>query len=334
MKKPSLLQVGAILIAAALTVSCQVQTEAPPQTVRLPSTPAASTTAASTAQTDPPVQPVEGDWQWDPHIFDLLADGYQSSAEQLADAILAYEPSVMLGEGAQVVADNFAFEFPPAALVDLTVQGDTVQIAYLYDEQTHRDKLADFERAVEDALNSSIETGDGETVRALMLYRYVVSHVRYFTVDYTDKDVTAFSALTAGVTICYGFADAFGYLLRQTGMEAHLYRGASTSGSEHGWCYAKVDGAYYHFDPTWETSDLKNSGILGLTYFGMNDGRRYLSLKRESECGFGELAQAGVSDGAPDWLLPTGFYPYDGWTYDRETGVLSAMQGSVKLSES
>lgn len=285
-------------------------------------------TAQTTEGGDPPEVPTAQAWQWDPHCFDLLADTYQTSAEKLADAILAYEDSVTLASGeAQIVCDNFAFEFPPAALVDLAVEGDEVEITYLYDRATHDGKIAAFESAVENALNSTLEEGDSESVRALLLYGYVVSNVRYFSVDYTEKQTTAFSALTDGVTICYGFADAFGYLLRQTGMEAHMVRGARSDGAEHGWTYAKVDGKWYHFDPTWETSNQKTSGVSGLYYFGMNDTRRFSSLVRQCVYGFGELESAGAADSVPEWLIPTDSYPYLEWKYDRESGELRSMSG-------
>lgn len=280
-----------------------------------------------------PETPEEALGQWDPYVFDLLAEGYQDSAEKLVDAILSYEGMVTLPHGdAKVVCDNIAFEFPPAALVDLSVQGDSVTITYLHDEQTHKQKLADFERIVEEILKGTLGEGATERERALLLYQYVVNNVRYFTVDYTEKEITAYSALTKGVTICYGYADAFGYLLRQTGMEAHMYRGARSDGAEHGWCYAKVDGQWYHFDPTWETSNQKNSGVSGLYYFGMDDTRRYRTLLKQSDCGFGELEHAGETTASPEWMLPQAFYPYNDWKYDRATGEIIARQGTVKLS--
>lgn len=337
MKKLTLVRLCAFLMAALLLVACRDAAEdvVTDMTTALSSILQSSgSTAPATTDTDPTVTPTHGHWQWDPHVFDLLNGEHQSSAEKLADAILAYESTVTLGSDAQIVADNFAYEFPPAALVDLTVQEGNVKISYLYNKQTHEEKLTAFENAVEYALNSSLEPEDSEIERALLLYRYVVSNVRYFTVDYTEKETTAFSALTEGVTICYGFADAFGYLLRQTGMEAHMYRGARSDGAEHGWTYAKVDGKFYHFDPTWETSNLKTGGILGLSYFGMNDERRYRGMMKESVCGFGELTSEGETDSTSDWLLPNDLYPYNEWSYDRETGVISCKKGSLKLSES
>lgn len=233
-------------------------------------------------------------YSYDPYCFDRLTGAYEADARLLVDAILGYKPAVTLSpEYAQTVVDNIAFEFPPSALASFTVSGGVVTITYLYDEMEHARRLITFESAVNRALSILSET-DSEARRATLLYNWVVEHVAYFTVDYTDKEITAFSALTTGNTICYGFADAFGYLLRQTGMEAHLWRGGTytfTGFSDHGWCYAKIDGAYYHFDPTWERSNYNSIGENRYTYFGLTDQKRFTSLSRTCVSGFGALEE-------------------------------------------
>ena len=185
------------------------------------------------------------------------------------------------------------YQFPPAALADFTVTDEGVEISYLYSPSVHDEKIALFSQNVEKAL-STVSKEDGELTRAIKLYDYVVKNVTYFYTDYTDKEITAFSAFTKGVTICYGFADAFGYLLRQTGIEAHLWRGGMytyNGFSEHGWCYAKIGGAYYHFDPTWDYSAAKNDKINKFIYFGLSDAKRFTSLSRECVSGFGKLEE-------------------------------------------
>lgn len=263
-------------------------------TIPRPTERPSTTVLPSTSVPDDPDVPdeTEGDYVWDPYVFDRLADDYHEDAVRLADAIMAYDPSVSVSaESAKVLCDNFAFEFPPAALVDLEASGEAVEITYLYPEDEHHQQIEAFRQSVNRAL-SSVTEEDGELSRAMSLYDYVVKNVTYFYVDYTDKEITAFSAFTQGVTICYGFADAFGYLLRQVGMEAHLWRGGTDTAngfSDHGWCYAMIDGAYYHFDPTWEYSSAKNSGKNQYIYFGQSDARRFRSLSRKCVSGFGAL---------------------------------------------
>lgn len=265
--------------------------------------PASSSASGTTSTPDPEPIPDNTAYRWDPYCFDRLEGEYEADAKLLADAILNYADSVALSSpaSAQIVTDNIAFEFPPSALANYTLSGSTVQIAYLYDLAEHERQLSAFETAVNRAL-SSLSAEDGELQRAKQLYDYVVQNVAYFSTDYTDKEITAFSALVAGETICYGFADAFGYLLRQTGMEAHLWRGGTytfTGFSDHGWCYAKVDGEYYHFDPTWERSNYTVSGVIEYKYFGVSDKRRFSSLSKSCVSGFGALEAECDVTGAP-----------------------------------
>lgn len=280
-------------VSADASTALPAPTEPPRTDVGLPADTVGQTTASSAP--DPlPAPTVEAAFSWNPYVFDRLSGDYAADAAVLADAILAYDPVAAVSpDAAEVLVDNFAFEFPPAALVELSAQGDAVEIRYLYSKEEHQRRIEGFEAKVNLAL-SSLTAEDSEFQRAKLLYDYVVANVTYFYTDYTDKEITAFSALAEGITICYGFADAFGYLLRQVGMEAHLWRGGTytaTGFSEHGWCYAKIDGTYYHFDPTWEYSAAKSDGVNRYLYFGMSDARRFTSLSRECVSGFGVLEE-------------------------------------------
>ncbi len=309
-----------VLLAALILAGCGREPSVPTTSsayseTKLP--PAVTTVGEETSLTQPPpttdeptVPPTTDGaaYRWDPYCFDRLSGAYEEDARLLADAILGYADGVTLSSeaSAETVLDNIAFEFPPAVLADLRAEGDRVQITYLHGRAEHEKQLAAFETAVNRAL-SLLSAEDGEVRRATLLYDYVVKNVSYLYVDYTDKDITAFDALVEGVTICYGFADAFGYLLRQTGMEARLWRGGTytfTGFSDHGWCYAKVDGAYYHFDPTWEHSNYKTSQKNSFTYFGMSDQKRFTSLSKTCVSGFGVLEETCNVKNAPQKLEP------------------------------
>ncbi len=319
---------GIALLLALLLVGCngtpphteQTSATSPPvatsavTTTRPTSTttlaPSVTTPSVTPPHTEPDPLPEDAPYRWDPYVFDRLTGAYEADAKALADAILTYADTVTLSasSSAKTVVDNIAFEFPPSALADFKVVGNTVQIDYLHEKAEHQRQIDAFERAVNRGL-ATLSEEDGELERAILLYDYVVKNVVYFTVDYTDKEITAFSALVAGQTICYGFADAFGYLLRQTGMEAHLWRGGTYTFqgfSDHGWCYAKIDGKYYHFDPTWEYSTSKNTGKNSFVYFGLSDKKRFSSLSKECVSGFGALEEVCDVTRAAEKLNVTG----------------------------
>lgn len=304
---------GVILIGTILLSGCTRQAQETtqeiaheiPSATKITTLPLPTERPITTPHTpDPPPTPA-GEFRWTPYAFDRLEGDYRADAIRLADAILHYEDEVnMSAAHAQVLCDNFAFEFPPSALTNLSAENDRVKITYLFSRDAHEKKIEQFSKNVNLAL-ARIKQEDSELTRAIKLYDYVVKNVTYFYTDYTDKDITAFSAFTQGVTICYGFADAFGYLLRQTGMKAHLWRGGTytvNGFSEHGWCYAQIDGVYYHFDPTWEYSARKNSGKNQYIYFGLSDTKRFGGLSRSCVSGFGQLEEKCNSYGAPGSL--------------------------------
>lgn len=285
---------------------------APPISSTVTTTPGTSATLTTTIPplTEPDPLPEDAPYRWNPYVFDRLSGEYEADAKLVADAILTYSDAVTLSspEHARIVADNIAFEFPPSALADFAVSGETVHITYLCTPDEHQTQIKAFETAVNRGL-ALLCAEDGERERAILLYDYIVKNVVYFSTDYTDKEITAFSALAAGKTICYGFADAFGYLLRQTGMEAHLWRGGTytfTGFSEHGWCYARIDGKYYHFDPTWDHSNYKTTKKNSFIYFGLSDSKRFSSLSKKCTSGFGALEEICDVTKANEKLTVTG----------------------------
>ena len=60
----------------------------------------------------------------------------------------------------------------------------------------------------------------------------------------------AYGALVEGRTVCEGYAEAFQYLLHRVGINSFLIIGSS-NGEGHKWNAVRIDGEYYHVDPTW-----------------------------------------------------------------------------------
>ncbi len=282
-------------------------------------------TAGSTVDTavPGPTKPVTG-YRCDPHLFyaNLSDPAYYPDACRLVDAIAGYADFLPVDdpEIASAIADNIFYNYPPAALCSFTAESGGIRIRYAYKEGEHRQRIADFYAKVEEILNTVLTPGMTELQTALELYRYTATHVRYFSVDYTPADTSAYCAITRGVTICYGFADCFNSLLRQAGIQAELLRGYRAGDrADHGWSLVLLDGVRYHCDPTWECSGTDG---IGLAYFGMTDRARFSSLANDAVCGFGSLQERYPGNLASDGRLYNvicadgGRFYYGPWDYE------------------
>jgi len=91
------------------------------------------------------------------------------------------------------------------------------------------------------------------------IHDYLAGHIRY---DYDLKSIShnAYGALVMGEAVCDGYAESFKYLLDLVGIDNHLIYGQA-KGIDHAWNLIALDGAYYHFDLTWNDDDIYEETI-------------------------------------------------------------------------
>lgn len=151
----------------------------------------------------------------------------------------------------------------------------TVTFDWVYpdDSQARRAQLA----RTADGLLAAAPAGDYE--RALYLYDWLLTHVRYVARETYDQ--TAYAAVCEGEAVCGGIADAYVYLLERGGIPARVITGTSRSADgtadSHAWVAAELDGAVYYFDPTWDLQDDESEaalpGYLSHTWFALTAER-------------------------------------------------------------
>ncbi len=76
---------------------------------------------------------------------------------------------------------------------------------------------------------------------------------------------TTYGALVNGEAVCEGYAKSMQLLLTQAGLECTTVRGIG-DGTAHLWNYVRLDGKWYHLDPTWDD----NSNEVTHEYFNMS----------------------------------------------------------------
>ena len=127
---------------------------------------------------------------------------------------------------------------------------------------------ARFDESVSELL-SFVDDGMSDFEKELVLHDKLSEKVRY--VD-GENAHNAYGAIVEGKAVCEGYAEALKYLLDCVGIESFIMIGSSvnptTGESEpHGWCAVKLDGVFYHVDPTW--NDQENG--LFHAYFNVSD---------------------------------------------------------------
>ncbi len=113
-------------------------------------------------------------------------------------------------------------------------------------------------------LSVSEETNDLGV--ALLAHDYLCTNVVYPEESDLAYHHTAYGALVNGSAVCQGYALAYMYLLDFFGIES-VY----VSNADHGWIKVRLDGAWYHVDPTWDDPIDDKYGYAAKQYFLLSD---------------------------------------------------------------
>ena len=267
---------------------------------------------------------------WNPYLLSPLLtedDSIREGADAMIKAILNHRQKVVFSspDVMNAVCDNLFYEFPPSALCEFEKNTETctVKIRYRLPRNEHLEAIASFGARVEEIVLSTLQFGDGDAEKALLLYHEVCRSVSYFYEDYKSWQTNAFYALTEGKTICYGFADAYNYLLRQVGVEAYLVKSRRPSdNAPHGWSIVKIDDLWYHADPTWESNAFSGESFL---YFGYTDVKRKNAVSLDiATIGEGLLKQPLLYHAISTRFekLNSMDLAFEEWTLDREKQVI------------
>lgn len=159
----------------------------------------------------------------------------------------------------------------------------SVRLTYAYNAEEQREKAAYIDQEYLDILNSCITPEMNDVEKTLAVYCYFASRISY---DYAwldelnmaeDKylfpDIEVYDALKTNKGVCHSYTYLCEFALEQLGIECIRVDGVMRDDPDtgHMWLMVKLDGKYYHCDPTW---DSHGDGTCGLEYFGMTDEER------------------------------------------------------------
>lgn len=178
-------------------------------------------------------------------------------------------------------------------------ENGTGKLHYTMPVEEYVKRQRDFEKMIEDILNSNIEFDDTEYEKALKLYLYVANNYEYQEMnDLEGTDSYVYLSFANKKGVCENYAAVYSYLLLQSGVDA--FGIGCFDKNCHAWTYAVINGQGYHIDTTWALKGTRN-GIY-LDYFMMSDDER-----EYDDCPVGDLTGAlvpGYWVSKTSWSLP------------------------------
>ncbi len=113
---------------------------------------------------------------------------------------------------------------------------------------------------------SQVDSKMTDVDKVLLVHEYVIENTEYSNTE----GMCHYGAgpLGKGYGACSGYAEAMIALLRYMDIEA--YTVVSTE-MNHGWLYVKLDGKYYHIDPTWDDSQKGTDDMYQHRFLLRND---------------------------------------------------------------
>lgn len=165
-------------------------------------------------------------------------------------------------------------EWPPAQMVcanygttdePYTYKDGACQIAFQYDRSEHDQVIQAFSDRITKDL-SCVNKGDTEVEMIAKLYMHASTEM-----NYAYGSGFLYECIMNNSGICNNYAEYLILLLSQAGIECYL-AGGSGAGIDHAWVIAKMNGQFYHFDPTWENASRN------WAWFAIDDELRHASL--------------------------------------------------------
>lgn len=270
---------NAALITAVcfMTVCMSACSQNETDTAPVTETPVSQPAETETALPDP------FDYTFNPHVISeeyrvIYGEGIDEEFFSFCDAILKKEKTFPCSTTERfhqlLLISNSCF--PPAQeLIDrnqTTVNDGVCHLIYRYDDAETDRILTAFKEKVTDVITSAVPYEEPDFIKAMELFTAVSEKDTYDT-SYTLEDslnLRSYRAVMTDTGICQEIAAEYIYYLLQAGIDAVPCSALNRDQSEaHEWAAVKLDGKYYHVDPTQATVYPGS-----LYFFGMDDIQR------------------------------------------------------------
>lgn len=186
--------------------------------------------------------------------------------ESVCKAIVNHKSEVRINIGMRENIQQLLYtSFPLINLVEkIEEKSDKsgLSITYKNDENTHRQKIVEFEKIISD-IQTECKMGQiSKTEYVIRVYNYISSHI---TVS-DDAVITVYQTIVNGKGTSFTYSNFFEYLLLQSDIEAYHILGEDASKTGWGLSSAVIDSKLYYFDVMSEFYANKGTQLI---YFGM-----------------------------------------------------------------
>ena len=131
---------------------------------------------------------------------------------------------------------------------------------------------ADYEnclKKVKASVNKYLDQVDNKMTdveKVLLAHEFIVDNTQYKAAN--SASYRAAGPLSDGYGVCAGYSGAMITLLHFVGIDAYEVVG---QGMNHEWIYVKLDGEYYHIDPTWDDTRKGTDAVYQHRFLLRND---------------------------------------------------------------
>ena len=135
----------------------------------------------------------------------------------------------------------------------------TIRFHYTMDREKSFKAKAQIEDVVQNDFHINEVFHLSTAERVMYVYKWLALYCKYNI--YSAYNQTIYSVFVCRNSVCTGYAKAAQYLFKALGIESRLVFGTmrnAEKGSRHCWLVVKIDGLWYHIDPTFTVPEIND----------------------------------------------------------------------------